>query len=232
MTFFSRDALREVLMTYGEDARSQIGQDALVVLATGGLHGGYFVEAGAAGGADLSNTYLLEKRFGWRGVLVEPARGWHDPLALNRPGTRVDHRALWSRSGESLLFLEPPDSNLATLEPLAESDGHARDRRRAGGRSYEVKTVGLDDLLLEHGAPTVVDYLSLDTEGSEADVLEGFSFVGHEIRVLTVEHNFVADRRERVRRVLARQGYVQVGEAISSFDDWYVCGDAAKKWGL
>lgn len=66
---------------------------------------GLFVEFGATNGLDLSNTWLLEKQFGWTGILAEPATVWHEDLKRNRTGS-IDERCVWSRSGEALQFSE------------------------------------------------------------------------------------------------------------------------------
>jgi hypothetical protein len=75
----------ETLLTFRE-AKSQLGQDIFALDFADFKIGGTFLEIGAADGVTLSNTYLLEKRFGWTGVLCEPARGCSQ--------TTGDHAAL------------------------------------------------------------------------------------------------------------------------------------------
>ena len=89
------------------------------------------------------------------------------------------------------------------------------------GSRYDVATVSLMDLLAEHGAPAEIYYLSIDTEGSEFDILESFDFGRYDIRVITCEHNFTPMRR-RVHALLSGKGYVCKFETVSEFDDWYV----------
>lgn len=77
------------------------------------------------------------------------------------------------------------------------------------------------DLLARHGAPAEIDYLSVDTEGSEFDILEHFDFDRYKIRIITCEHNFTPNR-ERVFRLLASKGYRRKFENLSKADDGYV----------
>src|SRR6056297_216441 len=58
-------------------SKSQLRQDLFVLSELGFKQHGFFVEFGATNGIDLSNTYLMEARFGWNGILAEPARLWH-----------------------------------------------------------------------------------------------------------------------------------------------------------
>ena len=55
-----------------DNIKSQINQDIFVLYTLDWKREGYFVEFGATNGIDLSNTYLLEKNFGWKGILSEP----------------------------------------------------------------------------------------------------------------------------------------------------------------
>jgi hypothetical protein len=73
------------------------------------------------------------------------------------------------------------------------------------------------DLLEQHGAPAVIDYLSIDTEGCELAILEGVDWSRYQFRCITVEHNFTA-QRQGIQVLLEAQGY-QCREA--QWDDWY-----------
>ena len=178
------------------------------------------MEFGATNGIDLSNTALLERSFEWNGIVAEPARSWHADLQRNRRCV-IDPRCVWSRSGETMTFTETAEAEYSTVSQFAgQRDGH-QDRRRAG-TEYEVETVSLNDLLDQHAAPGPIDYLSVDTEGSEYEILSAFDFSRHEISVLTVEHSNDPIRRNQLLQLLSRHGFCRVLEQISLFDDWYV----------
>lgn len=200
--------------------RAQLGQDLFVLLATSFRHGGFFVEFGAASGLDLSNTVLLERSFAWNGIVAEPARRWHDDLKRHRHCI-IDTRCVWSRSGEKVSFTEAEEPEYSTVSQFAgRKDGN--EERRASGAEYQVDTVSLDDLLDQHEAPSRIDYISVDTEGSEYEVLSAFDFTRREIDVLTVEHNNDAVQRDRLFKLLTGQGFSRVLEQMSCFEDWYV----------
>ena len=86
-------------------SKSQLRQDLFVLNQLNYKKGGYFVEFGATNGIDLSNTYLLEKNFGWQGILAEPSIGWHNDLIKNRK-CNIDKNCVWIKSNELLNFNE------------------------------------------------------------------------------------------------------------------------------
>jgi FkbM family methyltransferase len=197
---------------------AQLFQDLFVAYQLREKRSGYFVEFGAADGVELSNTLLLERDYGWQGIVGEPARTWHERLQRNRRCV-IDTRCVWSRSGERLTFNETPMPELSTIDAFTEGDGHAP--LRAGGVRYEVSTVSLNALLAEHRAPQHIDYLSIDTEGSELEILRAFDFGRHRMSVITVEHNF-APARDEIRALLSARGYERKFVSLSQWDDWYV----------
>ena len=204
--------------------RAQLGQDLFVLLATSFKRDGFFVEFGAANGVDLSNTFLLERSFGWKGIVAEPAKGWHAALRQNRE-CAVDTRCVWAASGETIEFAETSEPEYSTVRNLVGvEDGN--EAFRAAATVYDVATVSLNDLLSEHSAPSRIDYLSIDTEGSEYEILQAFDFTSRDVRVITVEHNFDRVRRARVYDLLAGHGFRRVLEDTSLWDDWYVLGSA------
>lgn len=207
-----------------QHSHAQICQDLFVAWVLGGRRGGFFCEFGATDGVALSNTLHLERDRGWHGILAEPARGWHEALARNRPGARIDQRCVWVRSGETLTFRESTTRELSSIGSFTAADGHAR--KRSAGASYTVQTVSLNDLLAAHGAPAAFDYLSLDTEGSELQILQALDFARWQPRVITVEHNFTP-ARNGILELLRARGYRRVLPECSQFDDWYVAAGLA-----
>jgi FkbM family methyltransferase len=202
-------------------SKSQNRQDLFVLSELNFKRDGFFVEFGAAGGVEDSNTYLLEEAFGWRGILAEPARTFHERLRASRRA-QISTKCVWSESGKQLTFNEAPWAYLSTVESFSASDSWAAQRK--SGRTYDVATISLADLLAEFAAPAEIDYLSIDTEGSELEILESFDFTKYRISVITCEHNFTPDR-EKIRVLLERHGYVRKREQLSRYDDWYVHRD-------
>jgi FkbM family methyltransferase len=200
-------------------SRSQLFQDALVILLLRGKRNGFFVEFGATDGVNLSNTYVLESRLQWKGILAEPARCWHDSLKRNRAAA-IDDRCVWNKSGESLTFFEAATKELSTVSEFRNRD-YVKGERDVG-LTYDVQTVSLNDLLIRHGAPTAIDYMSVDTEGSEFIILNAFDFQRYQIKVLTVEHNYCDPDRQQIFDLLTSNNYIRILEPFSKFDDWYV----------
>jgi FkbM family methyltransferase len=183
----------------------------------------YFVEFGAANGISHSNTYLLEKEFNWNGILCEPARTWHLELTANRSCT-IDHRCVYSKSDINLIFNETIDAELSTISEFSKMDNHANERNN--GNEYSVITVSLDELLRNNKAPKRIDLLSVDTEGSEFEILGAFDFSQWEIQFLAVEHNFTP-QRELIHDLLVKNGFRRVLSKVSAWDDWYISNEIA-----
>ena len=206
------------LIRHLKTSRSQFRQDLFVLSQLDFKTNGFFVEFGATNGIDLSNTYLLEREFGWAGILAEPARCWHRDLKRNR-SAEIETKCVWKDSKSTLTFNEVLAAELSTIDAYSGTDRHTEARRK--GRTYEVSTISLNDLLSKHNAPKQIDYLSIDTEGSEFEILSNFDFSKHSFRVITCEHNFTS-ARDRIFELVSRNGYVRKHQALSEVDDWYV----------
>ena len=198
---------------------SQLFQDLFVVFFLKGKRNGFFVEFGATNGVDLSNTLNLERDFEWKGILAEPARGWHSALRANRQAA-IDTRCVWFETGAKLQFKETDERELSTLNDLVDKDFNRENRLK--GTTYSVDTVSLNDLLRLHNSPREIDYLSIDTEGSELVILQAFDFSNFDIKIITVEHNFCEPDRQQIHQLLSGKGFVRIFEHFSRFDDWYI----------
>ena len=210
------------------NSKSQLGQDLIALALSGLKQGGFFVEFGATNGKDLSNTWILEKFFGWNGILAEPARSWHHELKSNRDCT-IETDCVWTESNVRLLFNEVSSLELSTIDSFSKEDMHI-DARKFGNKYY-VNTLSLNDLLTRHNAPKIIDYLSIDTEGSEFEILKSFNFEGYQFNFISCEHNFT-DSRANIYELLSAQGYKRILQDVSKFDDWYVHRSLVESKGL
>lgn len=197
---------------------SQIEQERWVLAMCLGRRGGRFAEIGAFDGVLHSNTCFLETDHGWSGVLVEPNPILFAKLAASRRATCLE-RAVHREGGQLLSFVASQE--IGTLAEYAESDRYAEDRRRAISENglITVETITFDEMTEADGRGDAgFDYVSLDTEGSELDILRTIDLARHKIALFTIEHNFAEPRRETMRVLLAEAGYKRLNVG---FDDWY-----------
>ncbi len=210
------------LLIFSRYSQSQLGQDLVALQVNNFKTNGFFVEIGAADGVHFSNTHILEKKMNWKGLCVEPAKGWHGDLLKNR-NCFVDLRAVWNVDGEIVSFKETEIKVLSTFSEYTEKDLHAE--TRAKGTSYRVETVTLNSLLREYNFPEEIEYLSIDTEGSELEILRTVDWQKWKFKFISVEHNYTNDR-ELIKELLEANGYERVLKEISDFDDYFVLNQA------
>lgn len=196
---------------------SQLFQDLWVVYQTGNKREGYFVEFGAANGIELSNTRLLETDYGWSGILAEPNPVWHAALKTNRPQSTIDKRCVYDCSGKALEFAAAADAEYGTLV----NHFSAANARAAKHEVITVETVSLNDLLETNQAPAEIDYISIDTEGSELKILETFDFQKWDVSLFSIEHNYSA-LEPKLDYLMQSHGYERVRKHRSHWDAWYV----------
>ena len=221
LSFFDDDSVNSDLIRYLrrnlEFSKAQLLQDLLAVYFSGESQG-YFVEFGATDGIEFSNTYLLEKKFGWNGILAEPAQNWMKDLKRNR-NVHLSFECVFAESGLMLDFHESSTRTLSSLSQFTGQDLHATQRQK--GRMYKVRTVTLLDLLDQFGAPKFIDFLSIDTEGSEFEILEKFDFSSYKFGFISIEHNHT-ENELKIDQLLLGFGYVRILENLSDFDGWYL----------
>jgi len=80
-------------------------------------------------------------------------------------------------------------------------------------------TITLNDLLEKTNSPLFIEYLSLDMEGSELEILKSVDLKKYTFGLIDVEHNYVEPRRSQIRELLTSNGYHYVRE--NKWDDSY-----------
>jgi len=201
-------------------SKSQIFQDIFVLYLTELKKNGFFLEIGAGDGLNISNTYVLEKDFNWKGIVCDPLPTWHKSLEKNRNCT-IDKRCVYETSKLEMVFEyceKYPE--VSGLRDELEIDNNYELRKDS--KSIKVKTISINDLLEEHKAPRDIDYISIDTEGSEYSILKKLDFNKYNVSIFTIEHNFIETKRNKVKELLEKNNYLRVFEKISAFDGWYV----------
>lgn len=209
---YAKLAEMQTISKVSTGSKSEYFQDLWVLACSKQKRNGFFVEFGATDGLSGSNTWLLENSYGWNGILVEPARGYKEDLIRNR-SCKLDFRVVWSETGELIRFSEKKEGYLSsvssTFQKVAIQD------------EYDVETVKLHDLLVEHGAPTDIDYISIDVEGSELEILnEFFKNCQFNVSLFSVEHNWRKEKRELID-LMDKHGYKYNYENLSYRDLYF-----------
>ena len=208
--------------------KSQLYQDIFAVLMVGNNYDKTFLEFGATDGLELSNTYLLENNYGWTGVLCEPSPQWHDILKKNRPNTKIVTECIWNKSNQKLRFFVSDVGVLSTLEEFKESDklsipGNTK-LRIEKGNLVTVNTISLNELIEKEFNGKSPSYISIDTEGSEYEILKAFDFKKYDPVCFTIEHNFTNLQKD-IDEIMKNHNYIRIFKEITVFDAWYVRND-------
>ena len=206
-------AKRIALLEAGRNLRlpakmpSQYGEDVLLWNFFGGKRNGFYVDVGAYDGVGFSNSYFFEA-IGWTGVLIEPVPEFAESCRIARPGSHVIEAAAGrgkAGTSETLNIASGP-GGVGTLSYVGTNSGQASRIAREGGdvRKIDVPVVSLDEVLAGHAGD--IDFVSIDVEGRELDVLGGFDIERYRPRVLVVEDNF-GGTDPRVSEWLGARGY-------------------------
>jgi FkbM family methyltransferase len=206
---------------------SQNNQDLFVLYFTQYFgKKGFYVEIGAGDGIKLSNTNLLEKA-GWQGIIVDPVNYSSGNIKLRK--CIKDTRAVYSKSGLKLPFLamEPNHKDTLQAENFSGISEHIDDRsKKLPYKIIDVETVSLNDLLEQYNAPNKIDYISIDTEGSEFEIINNFDFNKYDVEIFTIEHNG-ANFRKDVTKLLKNKQYFRLpdkaqGGFVPDYEDWFI----------
>jgi FkbM family methyltransferase len=173
-----------------------------------------FVEVGANDPKVGSNTYSLEI-IGWNGLLIEPNPILATRLEKIRTAT-VKQVACSQIEGTLSIYVPDGASGLAHVVNDSETKMFGQ------GETIVVRAVRLTDLLEQIGFPPTIDYLSIDVEGHEIDVLNGLDLSRFQFQAVTIEHNYNGEAIAYFDSYFGASGYQRVFSRLSAFDAWYV----------
>jgi FkbM family methyltransferase len=184
---------------------SEHGQDKWVV-DTLRKRGGYFLDSGAGCGIIASNTHSLEVNHGWGGICVEPNDEFFEDLKRHRKCHLK--KAVLAESSGPVEFVKA-----SWLGGIKSHLGERQERRISEtftSQTLTLEAITISQLFDEFKPPVVIDYWSLDTEGSELSLLKSFPWNDHSVTLLTIEHNQEEPRRSEIIGFLESKGYLVV----------------------
>lgn len=193
---------------------SQWGQDEhLNKYVFRGLTGGVYVDVGAHDGTTYSNTRFFDDTLGWVGICIEPIDTVFQTLVANRPRADCINACAYNRAGEVEFcnitdYSEMLSGVHADYSPEHLARIHKELRDKGGEMEIKVKkAVTLQSVLDERGI-SFVDYLTIDTEGSERKVLEGIDWARAKIAIIDIENNYSGEQNTNIHQYLLDRGYV------------------------
>ena len=183
------------------------GQDLWVIGEVfNGSRNGFFLDVGAHDGIEHSNTYRLERRYGWKGICVEGNPDTYKKLIHNRKCKCIE--ACLDSTAQIVEFAKQ-----------GEIGGIILNQSKINAGSLDViklQTRTLKSVLEEFNAPAVIDYFSIDIEGAEDRVLSEFDFSSYRFKCITIERP-----SESLRAILKNSGYSLIRD-VSFLDAHYV----------
>ena len=162
------------------------------------FEGGIFLEAGANDGIRQSNTFYLEKKMGWKGILVEPIPELARECKRNRKASEIYQVALTTEenSGRFITLMDVDlMSTVAQSENLEARLASAEELQGITRKEYEVATKSLSQVIDQSSYHTV-DFMSIDVEGYELEVLAGLNLDRHCPQLLLVETSKIEEVEE------------------------------------
>jgi hypothetical protein len=178
---------------------------------------GFFVDLAAGDGVHLSNTYFLEKHLGWIGLLFEPNPKFSEALKKERTSPIVN-KPVGATAKELVQFRIDNMYLGGIVADGFDNSPKNRSDKRSSSEVIELETTTLEEELIKHCAPDIVDYLSLDIEGAEEAALSTFDFDKFKFRFISIERPTL-----NLDLMLDEAGYVQIKH--SDFDVFYTHRD-------
>lgn len=197
--------------------RVEIVEKELICDFFKGKESGFFIEVGA-NEPDLifSQTFHLEKNYNWRGILIEPIDYLYDKLKHVRTGAKAFQVACTSKEKTGIATLKIPVSGDHEITGHACLEVNVDHSLLHETRNVEVDAVTLNSLL-EGEKITKVDFLSIDVEGTELDVLRGFDLWKYSPKLIIVEDRMVFMSKHLYLKKHGYQIFRRTG-----FNNWYV----------
>lgn len=191
------------------ESKSQNGQDLFALLSNNFKSSGVFIEFGAYDGVIFSNTFLLERHFGWTGILIDPIPSHYKSMIQNRK-CKLIHGAITAEPQDSVLIEELPASDLSRFAG----------KRKIFKKVHKVKALTLQEVIDHNLTSNEIDFLSIDIEGDDMEILKSFDWSRYKINAICVEHNY-RKGSDKIIDFMYKSGYDLQYTEFSKNDYWF-----------
>ena len=161
---------------------------------------GFFIEIGANNGVMQSNTYMLEKHYDWKGLLVEPSISGYNNCKKVRNNSIVINSCVGNENDKKKEFIYG-DFNGHCMSSI---DGNRRNNKT---ELVKCPITTLESILDEH-CINDIDFFSLDVEGYEYQVLEGLNLKKYKPKFILIEVH--PDEKQKIDTLLTNNDYIFV----------------------
>ena len=226
----NKELLSSFIQSFNEakNTKSQLFQDIFASFIVDEKFEKTFLEFGATDGIELSNTYMLENSLFWKGALSEPSEQWHDALKKNRENSKIITKCIWKESGKKLDFFMSDNGPYSTINDFIDNDKISMPKnnelRKKKGKIISVETISLNKVIKEYFNDNCPSYISIDTEGSELEILVSFNMDKYRPKLFTIEHNYT-ENESKIDEFLTSNNYVRIFRKLTAFDAWYVASE-------
>jgi FkbM family methyltransferase len=173
---------------------SQLGQDKFIDEYLNEKQNGFYIEIGAHDGVSCSNTLFFEEFRNWKGICIEPGTEEFEKLSKNRKSINIK-ACISDYDGESeYTYIEGYSMMLSGLSEsynFSHKNRISNEVNHHGGKINQIKmpVYRLQSILDEHNIIDV-DYCSIDTEGSEFNIVKSIDFEKTNIKIFSIENNY------------------------------------------
>ncbi|MCW1322644.1 FkbM family methyltransferase [Campylobacter jejuni] len=186
----------------------QLGQDAIAYVIFKGKKEGFFIDIGANDGIEISNSLIFEQ-LGWKGLCVEANPITFEKLKKNRK-CDLYNVAVFSENIGRVKLATTKVSGLDTLELNLTKEHQEKMLLFSNNdeiKYIEVDTITFGELMESYPMVQYIDFMSLDVEGGEFEVLKGIDFNKYSFGLITIEHNNVKNMENAIIKFMKEKGY-------------------------
>ena len=183
---------------------SQYGQSTYMDKIFDKKTSGFFIEAGAYNGEDISNTLFFEIQRNWTGILIEPVPELFESIVSKKRNAYAINVCIAEKYPTVVNFRIANSKSLSGISDLM-SKNH---KNRVGKtfREVAIPCFSLNTILASIKVKNV-DFFSLDLEGAELNVLKSLDLEKFNFESIIVEHNGEKERKEQMQKYLFQNGF-------------------------